>query len=149
MIEISNIEFFREVERLILDGERVTLRVKGYSMRPWLRDGRGVVILRRHRDEELQKGAIVLFRIFDQYILHRIVERRGDLLTLAGDGNYRQVERCYCKNVVAIAESIVKRNGEIMPCASRAWQLRSKAWLMLPALLRRLILSILWHIGWK
>lgn len=149
MMEISNLEFFREVERLILDGEHVTLRVKGYSMRPWLRDGRGTVILRRHRDEELQVGAIVLFRICDHYILHRIIERKGDVLTLAGDGNYRQTERCYCKSVIAIAESVIKRNGDIMPCSSRAWRLRSKAWLMLPALLRRIILALLWRIGWK
>ncbi len=149
MLAISNLEFFREVEQMILDGEHVTLRVKGYSMRPWLRDGCGTVILRRHSDEELQVGAIVLFRISDQYILHRIVERRGDMLTLAGDGNYRQTERCLCKNVVAIAESVVKRNGKIISCTSRAWLLRSKAWLMLPAMLRRIILALLWRIGWK
>lgn len=146
---IANDVFFAQVEELIASGSEVYLRIKGNSMRPWLRNGRGTVILHRHTDAELRRGAIVLFRCNGRHVLHRIIARDGDRLTLAGDGNYLITEHCRTCDVVAIARASVSHRGRIVPCDSMSWRLRWQLWLATPALCRRLILSALWRLGWR
>ena len=60
--ELSNKIFFAEVERLISEGENVTITLKGHSMRPWLRSERHKVVLRPYTIGEVKIGDIVLFR---------------------------------------------------------------------------------------
>lgn len=149
MKPIANSVFFAQIEELIDSGEEVQLRIKGGSMRPWLRDGRSTVVLRRHKDEELRPGAIVLFRCGGRHILHRIIRRDGERLTLAGDGNYRTEEHCTTKDVAAIAWASVSRSGDIRPFDSPLWRMRMRLWLALPALVRRYILAVLRRAGLK
>jgi len=149
MKRIANPLFFAQVEELIAAGEEVQLRVKGYSMRPWLRNERETVVLQLHRDEELQPGAVVLFRYRGRHVLHRIIRRDGDRLTLAGDGNYRQEEHCTTGDVVAVVRRIVSPGGKVTECASSRWQRRSRWWLALPPLVRRYMLAVLARLGIK
>lgn len=53
---IDNGIFFREVERLLDEGDSVTIRVRGNSMRPLLRNGRDRIILKKATEEDLCKG---------------------------------------------------------------------------------------------
>ena len=49
---IDNGIFFREVERLLDEGDSVTIRVRGNSMRPLLRNGRDRIILKKATEED-------------------------------------------------------------------------------------------------
>ena len=134
MILLPNQLFFAEVEAMLSEGREVQIRMKGHSMRP---------LLRSERDQ------VVLTPCTDRHILHRIVRRDGDRLTLAGDGNYRITEQCTTRDVAGIAVRIIRASGRVVGCDSPGWQLRSRLWLAIPPWLRRQVLRVLWHSGWK
>ena len=61
-IVIANALFFEQVERWLAEGGRAEIPLRGYSMRPLLRDGRDVVILEAYRGEAPKVGEVYLFR---------------------------------------------------------------------------------------
>ena len=129
-----------EVERLIGEGMRVTIGVKGNSMRPFLADGRDSITLRPFDPAELRPGMVVLARESEtgRYLIHRIVRRRGDRLLLQGDGNAVQQERAEVGGVVAVACAF-GRKGRDYAADGRAWRLYSACWTRIAALRRFLV----------
>ena len=144
---IPNDIFFAEVERIIAEGNSVIVPVRGNSMRPFIRDGRTSVRMSPCDPQSLENGDIVLFKFRGQHVMHRIVKHNGDTLLLAGDGNYKKVERCSRGDVVAIVDAVIGRNGRTTLCDSRRWRLASRCWISLHPFVRRCILAFLWRIG--
>ncbi|MCL2133645.1 MAG: S24/S26 family peptidase, partial [Bacteroidales bacterium] len=99
---VENTVFFEEVAHSLSEGRPVELRVQGNSMRPCLRGGKDRVVLYPTKDAELKKGCIVLFRYRGNYLLHRIVKRNKDSLTLQGDGVFAQQEQAVVADVVGV-----------------------------------------------
>ncbi len=150
MILLPNQLFFEQVEAMLAEGREVQIRMKGHSMRPLLRSERDQVVLSPCTDPaRLQPGDIVLFRTYGRHILHRIVRRDEDRLTLAGDGNYRITEQCTTRDVVGIATRAIRASGRTVGFDSPGWRLRSRLWLSIPPWLRRQLLRVLWHTGVK
>ena len=141
-IELSNEIFFAEVERMIGQGQRVTIPVKGFSMRPMMRSDKDKVMLTAHTDADIKIGAVMLFRHKDHHIMHRIAGIEGNKITFAGDGNYRIYERASREDIVAVVTSIIRPSGRIISLDSRRWRLYSSIWLTLPRIVRRYILGI-------
>ena len=124
---IGNDLFFAEVERMLSQGQAVTLCGKGRSMLPFIVDGRDSVVLRQ-AGGDLAVGDIVLARVPGKgYVLHRIYEVHGEWLTLMGDGNLCVTEKCRREDVRGKAASIV-RNGRTVDCASRAERFKAACW---------------------
>lgn len=150
MILLPNQLFFEQVEAMLAEGREVQIRMKGHSMRPLLRSERDQVVLSPCTDPaRLQPGDIVLSRTYGRHILHRIVRRDEDRLTLAGDGNYRITEQCTTRDVVGIATRAIRASGRTVGFDSPGWRLRSRLWLSIPPWLRRQLLRVLWHTGVK
>lgn len=150
MILLPNQLFFEQVEAMLAEGREVQIRMKGHSMRPLLRSERDQVVLSPCTDPaRLQPGDIVLFRTYGRHILHRIVRRDGDRLTLAGDGNYRITEQCTTRDVIGVATRAIRASGRTVGFDSPGWRLRSRLWLSIPPWLRRQLLRVLWHTGFK
>lgn len=150
MILLPNQLFFEQVEAMLAEGREVQIRMKGHSMRPLLSSERDQVVLSPCTDPaRLQPGDIVLFRTYGRHILHRIVRRDGDRLTLAGDGNYRITEQCTTRDVVGVATRAIRASGRTVSFDSPGWRLRSRLWLSIPPWLRRQLLRVLWHTGFK
>ena len=138
-VTVQNSVFIPAVLKLIDEGNTVTIPLKGFSMRPFLEDGRDKALLTRVG--ELHVGDPVLAFIDHQrYVLHRIVKIEGDNMTLLGDGNLRPE---YCKTTDAVASIIgFYRKGRttLDPIAGRKWRDCSKIWMGLrPA--RRYLLA--------
>jgi signal peptidase I len=57
---------------------RISLRVHGTSMLPWVRPG-DIALIRMISRENVRCGDVVLFRRQDHLFVHRIVEKRGSL----------------------------------------------------------------------
>ena len=86
-IHLSNKQFFPEIIRLIREGHTATINLYGYSMRPFLENGRDKAILTQPTN--IKVGDPVLAELTgQQYVLHRIISIKGNKVTLRGDGNY-------------------------------------------------------------
>ena len=102
------------------------MTVKGYSMRPFLRSERDVVILAPlAKDAPLRRGQVVLFRQQGRHILHRYVgERRGECV-MKGDGNYRIEEVVPRGDVVAYVSAVKLSNGRRIAYRGLCWRVRT------------------------
>lgn len=122
---IKNAVVFASVEELVAEGRSVELTVKGFSMRPFLRNNRDVVVLSPLVGRELRKGMVVLFRHNGQHILHRIRRIEGGGLLIKGDGNYRIVEQASVEDVVAYVSAVKLKGDSSFDYGSCRWHLRS------------------------
>jgi hypothetical protein len=57
---------------------RISLRVHGTSMQPWVRP-KDIALIRKISIENVRCGDVVLFRRENHLLVHRIVEKRGSL----------------------------------------------------------------------
>jgi hypothetical protein len=130
---VDNERLFADVERLLDEGDRIRLLVKGYSMRPFLRNERDCVTLSPLGTRPPRRGMVVLFRYRGKHVLHRIRRIRNDRLVIAGDGNYRVEEHIRPGDIVACADSI-ERNGRSVVYGSFRWRLLTLRSLALKAL---------------
>lgn len=143
-IQLSNAEFLPHVCELVNQGHKVSIRAKGNSMRPFLESGRDVAVLSKIGTPAT--GDVVLAEIAKgRYVLHRIVNIKGDIITLRGDGNLTGTETCRTDDLRAIANEFV-RKGKRWHTSSRVWRIYSWTWTrLLP--LRRVLLAayrLLW-----
>ena len=86
-MEKSNDILIPEFERLIKGGHMVEFIPRGVSMRPFIEGGRDKVILRTCKEPKV--GIIVLAKVNNSFVLHRIYKIKGEDIILQGDGNLR------------------------------------------------------------
>lgn len=144
---LPNAWLLGEVERLLEDGQNVTLKATGNSMLPFITGGRDTVTLQPPQ-APLQAGQIVLAHLPEErYVLHRILHTDGTNLVLMGDGNLSETESCHRNAVKGVVTSIL-RNGHTIDIQTKSEQRKAKAWQrMLPV--RRYLLFIykrIWRI---
>lgn len=142
-MRLSNDIFFAEVEELLAEGKQVTILVRGNSMRPLLRDGRDKVVLRKANDEDIRKGAVMLFLYRGSHVMHRVIRIEGDVVIFEGDGNYKLQEVVTRKDIIAVMEAVVRPSGKRIECSSRRWRFLSFMWLSQMRIERRVILGIM------
>ena len=136
----NNEVLFEEIAALLREGHVVTIPVKGRSMSPFLADGRDAVTLQAcGAGDKLKPGDVVLARTgrTGMIVLHRIIARKGEWLTLQGDANPLQTERASMEDVVGVAVSFT-RKGKNYAATSLAWRSYS-LWRMHLASCRRLV----------
>lgn len=140
---LANGPLLAQVRRLIREGHTVKLPVRGRSMRLFLEHERDVALLAPVSPDAVSVRDVVLAEVApDHYVLHRVIRREGDRLTLMGDGNIRGTERCLTTDVVAIATGFY-RKGRTRPdlVTGRKWRIYSAVWLALKPF-RRIILGL-------
>ena len=85
-VQFPNSVLLPEIVKLLNEGHTVTLRLKGFSMRPFLEDGRDKALLTKAVDPKV--GDPVLAEVGDKhFVLHRIISIEGNHVMLRGDGN--------------------------------------------------------------
>lgn len=84
--EVDTAEYMGMLQELIGQGHRVSIRVAGNSMSPFLKHGRDTVFFAAP-DSEIKKGDIVFYtRPNGQYIMHRVCRVNPDgSLDISGD----------------------------------------------------------------
>lgn len=142
-IMIDKAVMMEEVRRLISEGLTVELTAKGYSMNPFIMHLRDIIVLGPWKDEEIRKGTVVLAKdIKGQYIVHRVVRRDGDTITLMGDGNTGLRETARMEDIIGRLYHI-KRKGRTYRTEGLTWRLYSWVWMLLTPLRR-------WPLGlWR
>lgn len=139
-IKLTNAELFPHIVAMLEDGHTVTLNLKGYSMRPFLEDGRDSALLRKAT--EVIVGEPVLAEINPgQYVLHRIIAVDGDNVTLLGDGNLTE-EHCRKRDIKAQVIGFYRKGRKTLdPIDGKKWKCYSSIWKTLRPI-RRYILGI-------
>lgn len=139
-IALPNALFIPEIKRAIDEGHTTTFRVRGYSMRLFLEDRRDKVVLAPCK--EVKVGDVVLAEIQkDKYVLHRVIQKEGEHLTLMGDGNVYGTETCNTSNVIGIAIGFLRKERDVMDTTDgKKWKIYSFFWLRLKPI-RRYILA--------
>lgn len=137
---MSNAEFFPHLISLMQEGHTVTLKLRGYSMRPFLEDNRDTALMRKV--SEVVCGEPVLAEISPgHYVLHRIIHIDGDRITLLGDGNLN-VEHCMVSDIKAQVVGFYRKGRKKLdPINGYKWRIYSAVWMYLRPT-RRYLLGI-------
>ena len=129
----SNDILMPEFERLLKEGHMVEFSPRGVSMRPFIEGGRDRVILKTCKEPRV--GMIVLARVNNTFVLHRIYKIKGEEIILRGDGNLKGEEVC-------TEADIIGRVVQIKIMGKRKRVTRGRIWRHLPVFIKRWYLKI-------
>lgn len=125
-----------EIRRLVSEGKTVSITAKGYSMNPFIMHMRDQIVLGPWTSEQIKKGSVVLVKDSRGcYLIHRIIKRQGNQLTLMGDGNIGIIETAKVQEVIALMHGVTKK-GRTYSVQCLRWRLYSWFWKMLTPLRR-------------
>jgi len=146
-MNVANNLLIPEIGRLIQEGHTVTILVKGFSMRPFLEHGDKVVL---GRCLNVFINDVVLAKIESgQYVLHRVIRKEDNHLTLQGDGNLTNTEQCLTSGVVAKAIAFIRKGRKSEDGTNELkWKFYSFIWLHLK-FIHRFFLVFYCHIWLK
>lgn len=136
----SNAQLLPEVVKMLNEGHTVTLPLKGYSMRPFLENGRDKALL--IKVQHLKKGDSVLAEVRPgHYVLHRIVAIHSNRVVLCGDGNLAN-EYCRQEDVRASVIGFYRKGRTTLDRIDGCkWRIYSMIWVNLRPF-RRILLSV-------
>ena len=129
-VKIDTREYVSNLKQLIDDGHDVVITVAGWSMKPFLRNGRDRVLLTK--TSELPKiDDIVLYqRKTGQYVLHRIYKSNSDGYYMMGDYQV-DLEGPIDYDSVFATVTEIERNGRWISAKSFSWKFSSRMWRIL------------------
>ncbi len=126
-VQFSNAELLPEIVKMMDEGHTVTLRLRGYSMRPFLEDNRDKALMAKAKD--FKKGDAVLAEIEPKhFVLHRVIKISGNDVILRGDGNL-STEHCTKEDVKGFVIGFYRKGREKMDKTNGLkWTLYSLVW---------------------
>lgn len=131
---VENKIILEDAAALMAEGREVCITPSGCSMLPFIRGGRDSVRLRKN--PTVAVGDMLLVRLSGPtYILHRLIAKDGDRLTLKGDGNLVGTEHCTEADVLGTVTAIERGKRVVIP-GNGLW------WRRIPTIFRRYILAI-------
>lgn len=135
---VANEVLLEDAAALMNEGREVTIRPLGNSMLPFIRGGRDSVRLKRM--PSVAVGDMLLVRLEGpRYVLHRLIEKDGDRLTLMGDGNLAGTESCTLADVMGTVTAIERGKRVVTPGNGRWWRVLKPFRRYILAIYRRII----------
>lgn len=137
-VQFANAVLLPEIVKMLDEGHTVTLRLRGYSMRPFLEDNRDKALLTKAIDPKV--GDPVLAEVGQKhFVLHRIVKIEGDAVTLRGDGNLGD-EHCRLQDVKGAVIGFYRKGRTTLDRTDgRKWRTYSYIWMHLYPIRRWLL----------
>jgi len=124
---LSTKELMPLVKDLLVTAERVRFTVKGNSMYPILRGNRDEVEVAKC--DSIGKYDIVLYKRNDgTYVLHRVLKKDKDALSIAGDYEQEIEHPVYENQVIAKVCNIIRDGGKVISCDNRFYKLYCILW---------------------
>ncbi|MCR4774675.1 MAG: S24/S26 family peptidase [Prevotella sp.] len=139
-IKLANEVLIPEIVEFLNEGHTVTLRLRGYSMRPFLEDNRDKALL--IKAVTFKKGDAVLAEVSPRhYVLHRVIKINGDDVVLRGDGNIG-CEYCKRSDVKGFVVGFYRKgSNKIDKTNSFKWRAYSCVWCFLYPVRRYLLFA--------
>ena len=127
-----------EIVKLMDEGHTVTIRLRGFSMRPFLEDNRDKALLTKAINPKV--GDPVLAETQPGvYVLHRIVSIDGAHVVLRGDGNLL-CEHCQISDVKGAVVGFYRKGRTTLDRTDgRKWRVYSYLWTRLYPIRRWLL----------
>ena len=137
-VQFPNAILLPEIVKMLNEGHTVTLRLKGFSMRPFLEDGRDKALLTKPQHPKV--GDPVLAEVEPKhFVLHRIISIQGDDVVLRGDGNLG-TEQCKLKDVQGAVIGFYRKGRETLDRTDGLkWRIYSWFWTRLFPIRRYLL----------
>lgn len=99
-IFLQNSIFLPQVSSLLKEGKTVTLRARGFSMRPFIEHDRDDLVFAYTDSSNIKVRDVVLAEISEgHFVCHRVEKIDGEKVTLRGDGNVVGTEQCTLADV--------------------------------------------------
>ena len=147
---VDNDTFFADVLRVLEEGRRVTIPVKGYSMLPFIRGTKDLVVL--EKAGEVKADDIVLFHMGPadggRYVMHRVLSVDGDAVDIMGDGVAANHEHVRKGQILAKAVEILRSGVRPVDPYSPRELRKVHLWQRLRPV-RRYLLYIYRHLPWN
>ena len=137
-LEVPNEILLAHVRQAIEEGHTVTINVKGYSMRPFLEHNRDKVVLKACVNPCVGDAVLAEIRP-GTFVLHRVIRRDGERLTLMGDGNLRGTESCLIKHVVGVVSYYI-HHGKMIAADDARLKRKIRLWKRLLPVRRYLLI---------
>lgn len=136
--QFNNAVLIPEITRILNEGHTVTLLLKGFSMRPFLENGRDKALL--VKPGNIKVGDPVLAEIEPlHFVLHRIIKIDGENVVLKGDGNLSN-EYCKIKDIKgAVIGFYRKGRTKLDRTDGMKWRFYSFIWMNLSPIRRYLL----------
>ena len=125
-----------ETEEKLSEGKVVLIAPTGRSMRPFLKEGRDVAVLKRQMPKRYD--VILYAREDGSLILHRIIGCGRDSFTVCGDRT-ADIETVFPSQVLAVMTHI-KRDGRLTETHCLRYKIFERVWCFMP--LRRAIIFL-------
>ena len=125
-VQFANAVIIPEIIKLIEEGHTVTLRLKGYSMRPFLEDSRDKALLTKPNNPKV--GDPVLAEIAPlHFVLHRIISIDGQDVVLRGDGNLAN-ETCKLSDIKGAVIGFYRKGRDKLD-RTDGWKWKTYSWI--------------------
>ena len=147
--QIPNDDFFPDVVAILNEGKRVTIPVKGFSMLPFIRGIRDLVVLEKR--ESYAPYDIVLFRCGGRYVLHRILTVDGEHVDSVGDGVVKNTEKVLLQDIAGKVITILRDGKQAVDPDSPKQLRRARRWRRIRCIRRPLLLAYRfapWNYVW-
>ena len=113
------------LEDLLQRDGRLVYKTRGVSMEPMLRQNRDLVIIQVPASR-LKKYDVALYKRGKAYILHRVIEVKGDYYFIRGDNTFFP-ERVSDDDVIGVL-SAFQRKGKQYKVTDRGYLIYARVW---------------------
>lgn len=140
---LKNEEFLPHVIELANLGHDVTIPLRGFSMRPFLEDGRDRAVLKKI-DRSLKVGDVVLTELWPgHYALHRLIHVSETHIQMLGDGNLNPDPVVPIEQVKVLVKGFYRKGSDRFESVEgRKFKCYSKVWTKFSARQKRYLLAI-------
>lgn len=155
--QVPNDDFFPDVVAILDEGKQVTIPVKGFSMLPFIRGIRDLVVLEKR--ETYVPYDIVLFHCGGRYVLHRILTvgpapaghpERAEVI-IQGDGVVKNTEKVTTADLYGKVITILRDGKTAVDPDSPKQLRRARRWRRIRCIRRPLLLAYRfapWNYVW-
>lgn len=123
---VSGVDGLKMLHTAFSQGKQVKLLVTGTSMVPFLRHKKDFVML-SPVTEEPKRGQVLLYRVGDRLILHRLRKKQAGFYVMNGDGRV-QLERIQPEQVEAVVTEVIRQSGRCLSCDGMGFWMLSLLW---------------------
>ncbi len=143
---MQNDKFIPELCKLINKNHQVTIRARGYSMRPFIEHNRDELVF-GPVTRPVVVGDVVLAEITPgKYVCHRVDAVGDERIRLRGDGNLYGTEICRREDVCAMLDAVIRYGKQYDLATSRVWKIYSWWWVRLLPMRRHFL--ALYRLFW-